>query len=311
MVKVSVIVPVYNVEKYIGRCLDSLLAQSFTDFEVICIDDGSTDGSGDICEQYVKRDSRIKVHHIVNGGVSNARNYALSQIAGEWYAFVDADDWVEPNYLEMLVGNAVHNDCDIAACSFQRNTEFKMGQGSGNAATVLLEGADACISNFICSQNSMQGMVWNKLYRTELFKDVCFDVHVKVNEDCLYTFEVMKKCRKACFVGAPLYHWFFREDSACHSKTVACDFTAANVFLRLYDETARLQDEAVTKTLQKNYIGSVMKVFLHAKYKKKAADVREARNRCKKWRKAVWNKFDSRMKLKYVLAFYIKWIVTF
>lgn len=311
MIKISIIVPVYNVEKYIGRCLDSLLVQTFADFEVICIDDGSPDGSGKICEEYVKRDSRIKVHHIENGGVSNARNYALSEAAGEWYAFVDADDWVEPDYLETLYEKATENDCDIAACSFQRNNIFTMGYNKENIRTVMIDGAGNCIRNFICSVDSMQGMVWNKLYRADLFKDISFDADVKVNEDCLYTYEVMKRCRKACFVTAQLYHWFFREDSACHSKIVACDFTAANVFLHLYEETVSMEDEAVRRTLQKNYMGSVLKVFLHADYKKKDAEVKEARNRCRQWRKAVWNVLDSRTKLKYVLAFHIKWLLRF
>lgn len=311
MLKISVIVPVYNVEKYISRCLDSLLAQTFADFEVICVDDGSLDDSGKICEKYAEQDGRIKVHHIENSGVSNARNYALSKAEGEWYAFVDADDWVEPDYLETLYEKATQNDCDIAACSFQRNNAFTMGYSKENIRTVLIDGSKKCIRNFICSVDSMQGMVWNKLYRADLFKDICFDVNVKVNEDCLYTYQVMKRCHKACFVTAPLYHWFFREDSACHSKAVACDFTAANVFLYLYEETASMEDEAVRKTLQKNYIGSVLKVFLHADYKKKDAEVKEARNRCRQWRKVVWKAFDSRTKLKYVLAFHIKWMLRF
>lgn len=311
MLKVSVIIPVYNVEKYIGRCLDSLLSQTFADFEVICVDDGSLDASGKICEEYAGRDSRIKVHHIENNGVSNARNYALSKAEGQWYAFVDADDWVEPDYLETLYEKASQKDCDIAACAFQRNNAFVMGYHKENIRTLLIEGSKECIRNFICSVDSMQGMVWNKLYRSDLFQDIRFDVNVKVNEDCLYTYEVMKRCRRACFVTAPLYHWFFREDSACHSKTVACDFTAANVFLHLFEETASMEDIAVKKTLQKNYIGSVLKVFLHAEYNKKDAEVKEARNQCRKWRKDVWKAFDSKLKLKYILAFHIKWMLRF
>lgn len=309
MGKISVIVPVYNVEAYIGRCLDSLLAQTYADFEIICVDDGSQDKSGEICEQYGKKDARVFVYHIQNDGVGNARNFALSKMSGEWYAFVDADDWVEPTYLQLLYEKATETHCDIAACTFVRNTEFAVNNDRTVGRTLTIEGTDACIRNFICGKDSMQGMVWNKLYRKEIFGDIRFDEKVQVNEDCLYTYEVMKRCQKACLLCVPLYHWFFRQDSACHSKKVACDFTAANVFLHLYEETSYLADERVTKALQKNYIGSVLKVLLYAKYSRRDGTVKEARDRCKNWRKAIWYAFDSKMKGKYIIAIYLKWLL--
>ena len=105
MPKISVIVPVYNTEKYLHRCIDSILAQTFTDFELLLIDDGSKDNSGAICDEYAAKDSRVRVFHKENGGVSSARNLGLDNVRGEWVTFVDSDDWVEKEYIELFVKN--------------------------------------------------------------------------------------------------------------------------------------------------------------------------------------------------------------
>lgn len=311
MLKVSVIVPVYNVKDYIERCLDSILMQTFTDFEVICVDDGSTDNSGEICEQYRRKDSRVKVHHTTNKGVSAARNFALSKAEGEWFAFVDADDWVEADYLKILYEKALENDCDIAACFLQKDNTYVLGYSKDDIRTLLFDLPEQCIHNFICSTDSMEGMSVNKLYRARLFRDICFDEDMKVNEDCLYTYEVMKKCQRACLVTVPLYHWFYRADSACHTKKIECDFTPANVVFYLYKETLSLKDEELTKTLQKNYVNAVLKIFLYADYKRTDFTVREARGRCRQWRKDVWKMFDLKTKTKYVLALHLRWMFLF
>ena len=114
MVNVSVIIPVYNVEKYLARCLDTVLAQSFDgDFEVICVNDGSTDFSPKILEAYAKSDSRIRVINRVNGGLSSARNVGMSVAKGDYFLFVDSDDWISTNTIEVLYKNATENNSDI------------------------------------------------------------------------------------------------------------------------------------------------------------------------------------------------------
>lgn len=115
--KVSVIVPVYKAESYLHRCMDSLLAQTFTDFEVLLVDDGSPDCSGEICDEYAKKDTRVKVFHKENGGVSSARNIGLEYAKGEWIAFVDSDDWVESDFLEVF--RSLSDDVDMIHCGLQ------------------------------------------------------------------------------------------------------------------------------------------------------------------------------------------------
>lgn len=123
MVKVSCIVPVYNSCKYLRRMLDSILGQSFNDFELILIDDGSTDSSGEICDEYASKDSKICVYHKENGGVSSARNLGLSKAEGKYIIFMDSDDLIAPNMLQALVTDLESNDADIAMCEWQAVSE--------------------------------------------------------------------------------------------------------------------------------------------------------------------------------------------
>ncbi len=309
MVKISIIIPVYNVGDYIARCLESVLAQSFSDFEVICVDDGSTDSSGDICDEYAGRDSRIRVFHISNQGVGNARNYALDRMRGDWFAFVDSDDWIEPDFLSILYNNAIEYDCTVSACTFQRNTTYKSGYSKDNIKTIVLDSSEACIHNFICLEDSMEGMACNKLYRADVYGNVRFNVELKVNEDCLYTYEIMKCCKKACYYSAQLYHWFFRPESASQTKKLEKNFASANVFLELYEKTKSLADEEVSNILKYDYVSAVIKMLLYSKHKSFEADVINSKKQCKKWRTDVWPLFKAKEKIKYIAAIYLSWLL--
>ena len=130
MPKLSIIVPVYNSEKYLCRCVDSILAQTFTDFELLLIDDGSEDESGNICDEYVVKDSRVRAFHKNNGGVSSARNLGLNKAKGEWIAFIDSDDYVDVSYCYELLRKAQKNDTDIVTCDMfivkgEKKTRFE------------------------------------------------------------------------------------------------------------------------------------------------------------------------------------------
>ena len=128
MPKVSIIVPVYKAEKYLNRCVDSILAQTFTDFELLLIDDGSPDRSGEICDEYAKKDSRIRVFHKKNGGVSSARNLGLDNVLGEYVTFVDSDDWVEPDFVETMIQTYEKFPWTIPVCGYVNHDEVKNGR---------------------------------------------------------------------------------------------------------------------------------------------------------------------------------------
>lgn len=304
--KVSVIIPVYNVQAYIERCLNSVLAQTYTDFEVICIDDGSTDDSGKICDAFQEKDNRIRVRHIENHGVSYARNLGLSMAEGEWFCFVDSDDWIEPNYVERMYELAHGNRCDVVACGVDKTYEYAMGLKGNDEKVFIFETSRECVHNFICDNNSMHGISCNKLFHAHKFKDIRFDETIKVNEDCLYIYKIMSICERACLTTLPLYHWYIRPDSACHRRAERADFSAAEVFLKLYDLLQGDGMEEAKKVLRKNYIVSVVQVLLYAKYERGNAEVALAKKRCKEWKKDVWKQFSMKQKLKYWYAIYFK-----
>ena len=304
--KVSIIIPVYNVQPYLERCFESILEQTYTDFEVICIDDGSTDQSGKICDLYQDKDSRIEVHHIENHGVSYARNFGLSLMKGSWFCFVDPDDWIEPNYIERMLELALEEHCDVVACGINKTYEYVMGTNDGKEHIFNFRSSKECILNYICGGNSMHGLVWNKLYRAEKFKNIKFNEGLKVNEDCMYIYEVMSGCEHACLTTLKLYHWYIRRDSACHRRAETADFSAANVFLELYNRVQEEGMEAARNALRKNYILSVVQVLMYAKYKRDDSKVVLAKKQCKEWKKDVWSYFDVKQKVKYWYTIYFR-----
>ncbi len=309
MDKISIVIPIYNAQKYIDRCLNSILNQTYTNFEAICVNDGSSDMSGEICEQYSKKDARIRVYNISNGGVGNARNYGLSMSSGDWFAFIDADDWLEPNYLEVLYNNAIKTGCDISACCFERNDLYCLhGDKTEIGKLHMFNSPTECIHSYICPGRSLYGMVWNKLYKSELFKDIKFDQDIKCNEDCLYTQRVMGKCQKACLTELKLYHWFYQNDSACHSINIEADFSAADVFHSLLIKNQELNDNDVNRQLKKNYVLCVIKVLLYSSYDKNAACVRQAVCLCREWIKDIWGIMNQKERAKYCMVFYLPWI---
>lgn len=300
--KISIIIPIFNAEAYLTTCLDSVLEQTYSNFEVICVNDGSTDRTGEICDKFRERDNRVKVYHIENQGVGHARNFGLSVMKGTWFCFVDSDDWIEPNYLERMYDLAQEKKCDLVACGVDMTYKYVKGLDGKEENIYIFETSKVCVENFICNKNSMHGVSWNKLYNAKKFKDVLFDEYVKVNEDCLYVFRIMSLCERACLTTLPLYHWYIRQDSACHRRAGNADFGAANVFLKLYKEIENEEMDEARLILKKNYVVSVVQVLLYAKYAKGESGVMDARKRCKEWKRDVWRLLETRQKMKYLYA---------
>ena len=192
---VSIIVPVYNAEKDLHRCIDSIIAQTFTDWELFLIDDGSKDSSGVICDEFATKDNRIRVIHKENGGVSSARNVGLDNARGEWITFVDSDDWIKPQYLEHLFGSIEKSDLVIAYATIYREEEH-IGEEEYYPSHVVTE------ENFsvLFEENALiwHTSPWGKLYRRRLIQnaDLKFVENVHIGEDAifLYSFMLSAKC---------------------------------------------------------------------------------------------------------------------
>ena len=204
MAEVSIIVPVYNVEKYLERCLDSLINQTFKDIEIICIDDGSIDNSGKILDEYAAKDSRLKVIHQNNAGQAAARNNGMKIASGRYISFVDSDDWVDKDFIEKLYDAIIRNDADIAAASIirkrQNSEKYRVHYTEEKCLETLSDKIAVCNIPKCC-------YVWNKLYKKEIIADWQFKAGVYF-EDVLWMPEVLKKSKKLVSVpGVNYYYW--------------------------------------------------------------------------------------------------------
>ena len=215
---ISVIVPVYKVEKYLPKCVDSILTQTWRNLEIILIDDGSPDGCPAICDEYAKKDNRVRVIHQQNAGVSNARNAGLDSAQGEYVAFVDGDDWCEPDYAESLLNNLLQNQADLSVCGyFQEDLagkQIKRTKGSGK----LLNRSEA-LRELVC-YSGFQGYVWNKLCRREMIEQyqLRFDVNIGICEDLLFYFKLILHSTTVFYDPAPKYHYLQHGSSALQMK---------------------------------------------------------------------------------------------
>lgn len=202
---VSVIVPVYNVENYLRECLDSIVAQTYRNIEVILIDDGSKDSSGKICDEYADKDNRVKVIHKENGGLSEARNSGLEIASGVWIAFVDSDDYIDEAMLGTLVDLANNNNAQVAMCTF-RATSMPLDNNSALVTRVF--NRDELLEVYIkrAQEYSITNSVWDRIYKKELVKGIRFAPR-RLNEDILYTMQVFLRADTVVYTSAKLYHY--------------------------------------------------------------------------------------------------------
>lgn len=226
MPKVSIIVPVYKAEKFLRQCVDSILAQTFTDWECILVDDGSPDACGAICDEYAQKDARIKVIHKENGGVSSARNVALDRISGKWLTFVDSDDCLYPNALEVMVGYAERDNCDIIQCSLNRT--YLEGQRKGGKTPVVEP------LNYAKS-GRMTYCIGGSLFKSSIIinNNIRFVEKIKLGEDQIFIFNYLEKCKKAKKIDDVLYYYRDNINSAVNNPKIEYWFDTLEAFKEL------------------------------------------------------------------------------
>ena len=213
---ISVIVPAYNVEKFIGKCIDSILRQSFKDFEVLLIDDGAKDSTPEICDACAKKDSRIKVYHKENGGLSDARNYGLDRMQGKYVTFIDSDDYVDSGYFEYLYGLITQEeDIQIAICGKKSVREDENTSPDPETFHEIITGERA-VQKMLCGHGSGHS-AWGKLYSADLWKTVRYPKG-KIYEDYATTYRVMALVDKAAWGNAAMYFYVQHIESIMHQK---------------------------------------------------------------------------------------------
>ena len=210
--KVTILIPVYNVEAYLPQCLDSILCQTYRDLQVVLIDDGSKDNTLAVAQEYARKDSRIEVYHQENQGVATTRNNLLKKIKGDYVLFVDSDDWIEPDMVEFLVRKATDNNAEVAMCGMVVNdTPVK------KEYTESLLSQEECVRAFLF-HNELRGSLCNKLVATSLLHNVWFHCGISYGEDALFCWHFFQNAQRIVMTDRQLYHYRMNDSSISHQS---------------------------------------------------------------------------------------------
>lgn len=307
--KISIIVPVYNVEKYLNRCVNSLLNQTYSNIEIILIDDGSTDKSSSICDYFKTIDLRVKVLHTKNFGVSKARNTALNIVNSKYLTFVDADDYVDKNYVKELYELCEKNDCDIAIIGTVENNEIdKKQNNSGDNIDIIFNNEEAFKE--LLNEKFFFGSVWGKIYKTDIWQGIYFNEKTSIGEDLEVLYKVFFKSNKIKVnTNKRLYYYTKnRIDSATKSnynkkwkrEISICE----NILLDCKENHEEIFSYALKRYIRINYscIVNILKNTPDDKinYEKLKSNILKYKSF------GIFNKFNLEMKIKLVLVMYFR-----
>ncbi len=212
---ITIVVPVYKVEKYLSRCVDSILNQTYQDFEILLVDDGSPDNCGKICDDYAQKDTRIQVIHKENGGLSSARNAGIDWVFAnsdsQWLTFIDSDDWIHPQYLELLLSGATSTNTDICVCEYTRTSEFSDFENFNNINTHVLTPEEFLVNHHVTSV-----IACCKLYKKSCFESIRYPVG-KLHEDEYTTYKILFEKSQISYIKESLYFYFTNPDGIMNS----------------------------------------------------------------------------------------------
>lgn len=276
---VSIIVPVYNVENYLKKCLDSIINQSYTNLEILLIDDGSTDASGVLCGKYAEKDSRVKIFYKENGGLSSARNMGLDHAEGEYITFIDSDDYLAEDAIESLVTSLEKHQADISFCQTEIVDEtgaiLDKSRKKYYEETVL---SPEETMMEICLNRMTGTSVCGKLYRHTLFEDIRFPVG-KLYEDTYTTPDVIIRSKRVVFIGRAVYFWVQRSKSITHQGLTEKDFTVFSTlerFIKIVDSHyPALHEYAIVRLVNDTFWIIMMRLVHNDDFLSKAAKIRK------------------------------------
>lgn len=237
---ISVIVPVYDVEAYLPRCIESILAQTFTDFELILVDDGSPDHCGVICDDYAAHDDRITVIHQQNSGLSAARNVGIEVAVGRYIGLVDSDDAIDPEMYQTLYGLCTTHGAEIAICGMNHvyKDHVKAGSSTGLVFTFSRSAGLQCLFE----HTYFSVPVWDKLYQRDLFDGIRYPVG-KYSEDGFTTYRLINKATTICYIDTPLYQYTIRDDSMTHGRFTCRYFDSLEATMQAYHDFTRTDSQ--------------------------------------------------------------------
>ncbi|MBO5712949.1 MAG: glycosyltransferase family 2 protein [Clostridia bacterium] len=305
---ISIIVPVYKVEQYLDRCITSILNQTHTNIEVILVDDGSPDNSGAICDKYAKLDSRVKVIHKENGGVSSARNLGLELAKGEYFGFIDSDDYIEPNMYESLYAEIEKSGADMAVCGFKQvrvNGDSKVNDADDSVDF----SKENIIKNYF-TEGIIKELMYapvNKLYKKETFILLRFDTKYALGEDILYLLSCIEKSNKITYVKGAFYNYIIRENSAMTSSfsLKRLDYIYA---IREIEKTCENSYSYATQSVKtwvyRHVLNTVRQLIVNNKIKQCSAFYLENKKYLKENKAKYLKKLSLNQKIDYFLIMY-------
>ena len=248
---VSVIIPAYNIEDYIGRCLDSIISQTYKNLEIIVVDDGSRDHTGEVLDNYAKKDRRIKVIHKENGGVSSARNKGIEVAEGDYIGFIDGDDLIEPEMYKTLVDLLEEENADIAHCGYQMVFPDRVDYYH-NTGKKKIQTTEEGLKDLLSGEMIEPGLV-NKLYKKELIKNCRLDETVKINEDLLMNYQLFKLSQKSVYYDITPYSYMIRSSSA----------TGANSLITKREDSLRVLNQIKDDCINNNLLSIIYKRYIY------------------------------------------------
>lgn len=254
--QLTIIIPVYNVQKFLSKCIESVLCQTYANFEVILIDDGSTDGSEKICDEYREKDQRVKVIHQQNAGVSNARNCGIRLAKGTYIAFVDGDDWIEKDMYEILMADLLLTGSDIAVGSYTKEYGDKKKTFSSQGKKLILDQEDAIKE--MLRKNLYSWELCDKVYKKFLFENLYLDESISHGEDLLMNWYIFNIAKKIIYHPIYKYHYIERQNSACTSDFSTNKLTFVKSTEKVYRESIKS-----SSIIQKITFGLYLTSILH------------------------------------------------
>lgn len=273
---ISVIIPAYNIEKWIGRCLESVCGQTYRELEIIVVDDGSTDGTGKVIDSYAERDLRIKAIHKENGGVTSARLAGVGAATGDWIGFVDGDDLLEPDMYERLLDNALKYGADISHCG------YKMVFPSGridlyyNTGDFALQNKKEALSDLLSGERIEPGLV-TKLFKKDLFCGIIADdiipLDIKINEDLLMNYYLFREADISVYEDICPYNYMLREGSAATAKKRIHITDPIRVLDMIRNDAC--EDRIIYQVAYSRYIRSVVVATCQSEFSEVSKDSQE------------------------------------
>ena len=259
-IKISVIVPCYNIREYLPRCIESILAQTYKNLEIILISDGSTDGTDEVIREYVKKDSRIIPVFKQNSGVSDTRNRGLDIATGDYIGFVDGDDYIEPEMYETLLKNAIENNADISHCGYQMVFPSRVDYYYNTGKKVIQDNKkgirDIIVGDYVEPSPCI------KIYKKNIVNNLRMPPNIKINEDVIFNFYAFVNSQKSVYEDLPFYHYILRKGSAATSKINQNKlFDPVRVRKEIFEFSLKNLDNEIQSVAYSSYLNSIINLY--------------------------------------------------